>query len=174
MQQQTGGAEKERADGFPALLDEEELASARKQAAINCRNGRIAGLLFIAGGLAGTPAIAIGDYPPTAFLLTGLALISGAICFLVPWQKLSTRWFHLVTGAASLEIFAVCTVVLPEFCWYYALVAVYAAYVFSTRWEVAAQVGFAGALMFTIAAMEGAGEVVYMLIAVPALVTTTA
>ena len=157
-----------------ALLTEAELANADCPAATNLRHGRIAGVLFIAGGIAGTPAIALQGHPPTVFLLTLLALVSGAICLLAPWRRLSPRWIHLVCAVASLEVFAVAVVAAPEFAWYYTLVGAFAAYVFPTRQEVAAQLAFAVVLMFTAAAIDGGEEVVYMVIAVPALITATA
>ena len=143
---------------------------------LNRRNGRIAGILFIAGGIAGTPAIALQDpaLPFSFYLLTAVAILSGVACLMVPWERISRCWMHAVGVAASLEVFAITVVVDPVFCWYYALVAVWAAYVFSSRKEVALQVGLAVVLMFTAAAFESWNMVVYMLVAVPALVTATA
>ena len=159
----------------PAPLSESELANARNKATVDRRNGRIAGALFVAGGVAGTPAIALShpSYPLTVYVLTAVALVSGAICLLAPWERFSSRWLHVVCVVASLEVFAVCHLVTPVFSWYYLLVTVYAAYVFSTRAEVAAQVGFAVFLMFLSAGLDSGEAVVRMLIAVPALVTGT-
>jgi len=160
---------------LPGPLTESELASAESSGALNRRGGRIAGVLFIAGGIVGTPALALHDpsFPPTVYLLTVLSLVSGFVCLTAPWELISSRWLHLVGAIASFEVFATCMLTTPVFSWYYILVAVWAAYVFSTRTEVAAQVGLAVSLMFLTVAMDGGREVVYMLVAVPALVTAT-
>jgi diguanylate cyclase (GGDEF)-like protein len=153
-----------------------ELDPPQTEADATRRGGRIAGVLFIAGGIAGTPALAFQDpaLPPTVFLLTALAVVSGAICLGTPWERVSSRWLYAVGAIASLEVFATCMIIGPVFCWYYILVAVWSAYVFPRSVDVAAQVGFAVTMMFTAAALEGAREVVYMLVAVPALVGATA
>ena len=154
---------------------EAELLSAESEGVRTKRYGRIAAFLFIAGGIAGTPAIALQGVPPTAYLLTLLALASGLACLLIPWRRISPRWLHAVCAIASFEVLATTLLVAPEFCWYFILVTVYAAYVFSTPEEVAPHVALAGSLMFGSAAIQdGADGVVYMLIAVPALLTTTA
>ena len=160
----------------PAPPTEAELASAGTDAALTRRAGRIAGVLFVAGGIAGTPALALHDpsFPAAVYLLTALALVSGGLCLWVHWERIPSRWLHVVGAVASLEVFATSILVSSVFCWYFILVAVWAAYVFSSRREVVAQVGLAVALMFTVAAVEGGEQVAYMLVAVPALVTVTA
>jgi diguanylate cyclase (GGDEF)-like protein len=165
-----------RGEGPPPPPSATELDLPNTEAEATRRNGRIAGILFIAGGIAGTPALAFQDpaLPPTVFLLTALAVVSGAICLWAPWERISPRWLSAVGVIASLEVFVTCMVLGPVFCWYYILVAVWSAYVFPRSIDVAAQVGFAVTLMFTAAAMEGAREVVHLLVAVPALVGATA
>jgi diguanylate cyclase (GGDEF)-like protein len=164
-----------RGEGPPPPPSATELDPPQTEAEATRRNGRIAGVLFIAGGIAGTPAIALHEpsFPPTVFLLTALAVVSGALCLRAPWERISPRWLLAVGAIASLEVFAVCMLIDPVFCWYYVLVAVYSAYAFPRSIDVAAQVGFAATLMFTAAAIEGAREIVYMLVAVPALVSVT-
>jgi diguanylate cyclase (GGDEF)-like protein len=163
-------------EDLPAPPRESELDPPQTEAEATARSGRIAGVLFIAGGIAGTPAIAVHDpaYPPTVFLLTALAIVSGAICLLAPWERISARWLSAVGVIASLEVFSTCMLIGPVFSWYYILVAVWSAYVFPRSVDVAAQVGFAVTMMFTAAALESAREVVYMLVAVPALIGATA
>lgn len=160
----------------PSPSAESELDPPQTEAEATRRSGRIAGVLFIAGGLAGTPAIAFQDpaLPPTIFLLTALAVISGAICLAVPWERISPRWLSAVGAIASLEVFGVSMMIGPVFCWYFILVAVWSAYVFPRSIDVAAQLALAVTLMFTVAALDGARQVVYMLVAVPALVGATA
>ena len=154
--------------------NEAELLSADAEGVRTMRHGRIAAFLFIAGGIAGTPAIALQGVPTTTYLLTLLALGSGLACLLIPWTRVSPRWLHAVCTIASIEVLATTMLVTPVFSWYFILVTVYAAYVFSCRWEVALQVALAGSLMFGSAAVEaGADGVVNMLIAVTALLTTT-
>lgn len=166
-----GGFGRER---LPASPTEAELVGAQTDSARTARSGRIAGALFIAGGIAGLPALALQDPGfGTTLLLTALAVLSGAICLLAPWERISGRWLHLVGVVASLEVFAVAVLVSSVFCWYYVMIAVWAAYVFSSRIEVVAQLGLAVGLMFTMAAIHGGEEFAYMLVAVPALVTVT-
>src|SRR5687768_7418167 len=103
---------------------EVELDPPQTEADATRRGGRIAGVLFIAGGIAGTPALAFQDpaLPPTVFLLTALAVVSGAICLGAPWERVSSRWLYAVGAIASLEVFATCMIIGPVFCWYYILV----------------------------------------------------
>jgi len=165
-----------RATDSHAPLSEAELAGAQDETASARIHGRLAGILFIAGGLAGTPAVVLHQpaFPPETYLLTVLAVLSGAGCLLAPWQRLSRRWLHAVCAIASLEVFVIYVLLEPVFAWYFVMIAVFVAYVSPTRAEVTAQLGFAVALMFGGAALHDAHTVIHMLIAVPALVAVTA
>jgi diguanylate cyclase (GGDEF)-like protein len=138
------------------------------------RDGKLAGILFIAGGLAGTPVIALEspDHGPAVLLLTLLAVATGIGCLLAPWERWGRRALHPVIALASIEVFTVCMLVAPMFCWYFVLVAIYAAYVLRTRAEIGVQIAFAGALMFTSAAIDGSYEVVATIVSVPTVLAS--
>jgi diguanylate cyclase (GGDEF)-like protein len=138
------------------------------------RDGRLAGILFIGGGLAGTPLIAFErpELAPEVFLLTLLALGSGLFCLLAPWDRWGRHVLHPVAAIASMQVFAVCMIVAPMFCWYFILVGIYSAFVFRTRAEIAAQVGFAAALMLGAGAMDGGYSLLSKIVSVPTLLVS--
>jgi diguanylate cyclase (GGDEF)-like protein len=107
-----------------------------------------AGLLF-AGGIAAIPNNLLNDQDPTIYLLVLLALISGGICLLVPWHRLSRHWLHLVGAVGSIEVLLSVWFGDPIFAWYYIFVVVFAAYAFQSRVEVAIQLAFAILMMMT-------------------------
>jgi diguanylate cyclase (GGDEF)-like protein len=145
--------------------------------------GRIAGILFSAGGLATVPAYRLMENPtprPLANLLPFLAFVSGIACFMVPWDRLRPSWFHLVPALGTMEV-AFSVWVLGAHgnvvSWFYVFVVVFAALAFCERAFVTAHVVFA--------AMALAAPIVYMpesardnlvrtLVALPTLVVAAA
>lgn len=107
------------------------------------RYGLMAAALLIAGGLAAIPNKLLHDppHPPTIYLLVVLALVSGGICLLIPWQRLPRRSLHVVGAVGSIEVVLSVWFGDPIFAWYYVFVVVFAAYAFRTRTEVALQPG---------------------------------
>jgi diguanylate cyclase (GGDEF)-like protein len=110
--------------------------------------GRIAGVLFAAGGVAAVPAYALMSEPAAPrwiFFLPVLAAVSGIGCFLVPWDRLPAWAFHVVPVAATLEVAVSVWAVGPHAqvtSWYYVFVAVYAALAFRSRAAIVAHVSF--------------------------------
>jgi diguanylate cyclase (GGDEF)-like protein len=113
------------------------------------RYGLMAAALLIAGGLAAIPNNLLHDphHPPTIYLLVALALVSGGICLLVPWQRLPRRSLHVVGVVGSIEVLLAVWFGDPIFAWYYIFVVIFAAYAFPSRRDVAFQLGFAILMM---------------------------
>jgi diguanylate cyclase (GGDEF)-like protein len=115
------------------------------------RYGLMAAALLIAGGLAAIPNNLLHEpqHPPTIYLLVALALVSGGICVLAPWQRLPRWSLHVVGVVGSIEVLLAVWFGDPIFAWYYIFVVIFAAYAFPTRTEVAIQLGFAILMMLT-------------------------
>ena len=113
--------------------------------------GRAAGLVITVASLAtlGTVQLPGGLPVPVWFdLLVAVSAITGAVCVLVPWDRISVAWLHLLPALATVQI-AVGIRVLGAYgdiaSNYYILVAVFSAYAFSSRVAVAGQVAFSSA-----------------------------
>jgi diguanylate cyclase (GGDEF)-like protein len=107
--------------------------------------GRLAGLLFCFGALLSVPGVLALDAGPPAwvYVLIGLGFLGGIGCFLVPWERLSPQWFHLVPVIATLVVTAgvwgsETLGILSS--WLYMLIAIVVAYSFSSRAVVGAHV----------------------------------
>ncbi len=162
-----------------ALLDTTQPAFWDNDAAGRRAIGRIAGILFAAGGLATVPAYRLMENPAppaVANLLPFLAFLSGIACFLVPWDRLRASWFHFVPALGTLEVALSVWVLGPHgnvVSWFYVFVVVFAALAFCERAAVSAHVAFASvALAAPIAYMpESARDnLVRTLVALPTLV----
>jgi len=145
--------------------------------------GRIAGILFSAGGLATVPAYRLMESPtpPVAVnLLPLLAFVSGIVCFAVPWDRVRGAWFHLVPALGAAEVgFSVWALGAHGnvVSWFYVFVVVFAALAFRERAALTAHVVFASlALAAPIAyAPESARDnLVRTLVALPTLVVAAA
>jgi len=108
--------------------------------------------------------------------INGLAFISGVVCFVIPWRRVPERWFHLVPMIGSAEVaLSVWGVGVHGgiYSWYYVLVAVYVAYAFERRLQIAAHMAFV-AVCFTlpVAYLADANtSAIRALVAVPLLCT---
>jgi diguanylate cyclase (GGDEF)-like protein len=74
-----------------------------------------------------------------------VSMCSGLICLLVPWNTISPRWLHLIPMIGTIEIalgIRLAGVYGDIASNYFVFVAVFSAYAFASRVEVAAQVGF--------------------------------
>ena len=105
--------------------------------------GRLAGVLFIVGGVASIPANLLFRNPPVGTLnhvLVAVAIVSGLACLLAPWERVSEQVFHavpiLASGEVALTVWAV-GVHGPVYEWFYVLVAVFTAYAFESRRTIA-------------------------------------
>jgi len=116
------------------------------------RLGRLAGVLFAAGGVLAIPAdLAMGSPAvPATLLLTAMAIVTGLICWRVPWERLSAGWLQLAAALATIEV-TVSTVVDGRhgsvLNFFYALVATAIAYAFRDRRIVAAQLALIAVAM---------------------------
>jgi diguanylate cyclase (GGDEF)-like protein len=108
------------------------------------RYWRLAAILFIGGGVGAVPSDALHQpsHPATVYLLPLLAVASGVVCWLIA-DHVSRRWLHLMTVVATIEIAITVWLADETFAIYYMFVAIYAAYVFRSRRDVALHVGFA-------------------------------
>jgi diguanylate cyclase (GGDEF)-like protein len=115
-----------------------------KEKSLQRRYWRLAGVLFLGGGLGAAPSDALHEpaYPVTIYLLPLLAIVSGLICFALA-SHVSRRWLHLMTAIATLEIALTVWLASDIFAIYYILVAFYAAYVFQSRAAIGFQFAFA-------------------------------
>ena len=105
-----------------------------------------------------------------------LAFVSGVVCLSIPWRRVPARWFHLVPVIGSAEVaLSVWGVGVHGgvYAWYYVLVAVYVAYVFERRVEIAGHMVFVAAC-FALPVAYGhtpANDGIRALVAVPLLAT---
>jgi diguanylate cyclase (GGDEF)-like protein len=113
--------------------------------------GRVAGVSISLGAVAAFATMQLLSDPsvPSSFVLVVvLALVTGVACLLVPWDRLSSGWLHMLPVIATLEV-ALGVWVVGVYgdiaANYYLLVAVFAAYAFSARRAIAAHVAFAAA-----------------------------
>jgi diguanylate cyclase (GGDEF)-like protein len=129
-------------------INREALGGESHEAAMR-RYGLMSAALLIAGGVAAIPNNLLHDpqHPPTIYLLVALALASGSICLLIPWQRLPRSSLHVVCVVGSVEVLLSIWFGDPVFAWYYIFVVVFAAYAFSTRIEVGLQLSFALLMM---------------------------
>jgi diguanylate cyclase (GGDEF)-like protein len=106
------------------------------------RHWRLAAILFFGGGLGAAPADALHrpHHPATIYLLPALAIASGLVCWWLS-TRVSERWLQMMAVVATLEV--ALTVWLTDdriFAIYYVFIAVYAAYVFHDRRQIAGQI----------------------------------
>jgi diguanylate cyclase (GGDEF)-like protein len=138
--------------------------------------GLIAGCLLIAGGVAAIPNNLLHHHPPTIYLLVALALVSGGVCLVIPWQRLPRESLHVVCAVGAIEVLLSVWFGDPIFAWYYIFVVIFAAYVFQTRREVALQLAFAILLMLAPSVFDNDGEqhpLADLVVQVPALTLAT-
>jgi diguanylate cyclase (GGDEF)-like protein len=141
--------------------------------------GRIAGILFAAGGLATVPAYRLMEdpTPPTAVhLLPVLAFLSGIACLVVPWDRIRGEWFHVIPVVGTAEV---CVSVWAlgvhggVAAWFYVFVVVFAALAFRDHRAVAAHVTLASlalAAPIVYASDSARDNLIQTIVAVPTLV----
>ena len=110
--------------------------------------GRIAALLFGVSGLASLAAHSALTDPVPPDWLAVLALFEiafGVVCLLVPWQRLSHRWLHVVpvvgTAGVALSVWGAPEPYSEVYSWLYLLIAVFIAVAFRRPLALTAQVG---------------------------------
>ncbi|MDQ3739623.1 MAG: GGDEF domain-containing protein [Actinomycetota bacterium] len=114
--------------------------------------GRLAGLLFLVGSLGSIPVNQLFEpaVDPRAHLITGLGVASGLLCFVMPWDRIDERWFHVLPPVAAVEVAITMWGVAPHgnaYMWFLVFIVVFAGYAFESRRAVAAHVGCATAML---------------------------
>lgn len=140
--------------------------------------GRIAGMLFIAGAVASAPANQLLSNPEPGWhmhLINVLALVSGIVCLLVPWERLPDSALHLIPVVATGEIVLTVSALGVHgevYLWYFVLGAVFTGYAFRRRWQIAMHMAIAGAGFVSTAVFSFGWDqdaLVRALVAVPTL-----
>ena len=124
-------------------------AHATSEAELQRGYWRLAAVLFIGGGLGAVPTDAL-HRPPYDPAISGCcgpmrfssAIVSGIFCWIAA-DRLASRWLHVMTVAATLEIALTAWLADEIFAIYYVFIAIYAAYAFRDRRAIALHVGFA-------------------------------
>jgi hypothetical protein len=155
------------------------LPGVESDAQLSRRYGRIAAALLIAGSLVSIPnTLLYGEmHSWSVYLITGLGAASGLVCLALPWERIPLRWFHLLAVLATAEVALAVGVAGDQYLWYYLFVAVFAAYVFPSRREVAIQVAIAGLAFMAPVVYDpdvAHGTISTGLIAIPSLALTAA
>ena len=114
------------------------------------RYGRVAGVLFVVAALATLPAaLEFGQSSRVAIYVTTLvAVCSGLICLVLPWERLPSYSLHVLPIVAGLEVSAVIRATDPAGGVLFVLVAVFAAYAFASRAQIAAHLTLIGLFLF--------------------------
>ena len=113
--------------------------------------GRLAGLLLLAGTVLSALAhTTLRDPVPPQPLWApaAVAVVTGAVCLVLPWRSLGAGWLHLLPVTSSLLVAGVVAANGSHGQMYaplYFVVAAFAAYAFRSRRAVAAHVGLVGA-----------------------------
>ena len=111
--------------------------------------GRLAGMLFLVGSLAGIPvnqllAPAVGAH---AHVISAVGIVSGLVCVLLPWDRFAPKWLHVVPAVATAEVALTMWGVgthAHTYQWFLVFVVVFCAFAFEDRRAIAAHVAFAG------------------------------
>jgi diguanylate cyclase (GGDEF)-like protein len=132
-------------------------------------------MLFAVGALVSLPANELFTNPrvgEAARWIDLLAFVSGVICLVIPWRRVTERWFHLLPIVGTVEVaLSVWSVGIHGgiYSWYYVLVAVFTAYAFECRAHIAAHMGLVSvAFALPVTYLESAGNApIRTLVAVP-------
>jgi diguanylate cyclase (GGDEF)-like protein len=140
--------------------------------------GRCAGMLFIAGAVASAPANQLLTNPDPGWhmhVINLLALVSGVVCLLLPWERLPSATLHLIPFVATGEIVLTVTALGVHgevYLWYFVLGAVFTGYAFRNRWHIAGHMATSGAGFLSTALFSFGWDqdaLVRALVAVPTL-----
>ena len=127
--------------GASASAGDEDAAALRRAETI--LNYRLAAVLFLGGGIGAIlpDTLHQPSHEATVYLLPLLALVSGAIVWALS-TRLPRRGLHVVAVVATLEIALTAALADQIFATYYTFVAIFAAYVFKRRSEIALHIAF--------------------------------
>ena len=108
--------------------------------------GRLAGLLFLAGSVAGIPVNQLFDpaQPGRMHLITALGILSGLVCALLPWDRIGQRWLHAVPVVAAVEVAVTMWGIggrdAHAYLWFLVFIVVFVAFAFDDRRAIAGHV----------------------------------
>jgi diguanylate cyclase (GGDEF)-like protein len=140
--------------------------------------GRMAGMFFIAGALAATPAnlmLSNPEPPAISYWLAGVAVLIGLAMLATPWQKLDRRLLHVIPTVitAMMTVSVIAGGVHGEiYLWFFVLGAIFTAYAFNKRRDVIVHMAIMGGAFFGIAVYSHGYDwdsIVRACIAVPTL-----
>jgi hypothetical protein len=139
--------------------------------------GRLAGVLFIAGGAFSVPASLLLASQQTAasYMVTVTIIAIGAGLYFAPWARMGDAWLHLATAVGTVTITASIIAFSASYRASYFIVLAYAAYVFESRRAVVAHTALAAAGVVLALAVTETGHTALesALIFVPALLLVT-
>jgi len=108
--------------------------------------GRLAGLLFLAGSLAGIPVNQLFDPADMTrmHLTTLLGIVSGLVCVLLPWDRFHSGWLHAIPAIAAAEVLVTMWSIggrdADAYLWFLVLIVVFVAFAFDDRRAIAVHV----------------------------------
>ncbi len=123
-----------------AAFGADAVAARRAQ---TCQQYRLAAILFVGGGVGAILPDALHEppHPATIYLLPLLAIVSGAVCWALS-TRLPRRFLHVTAMVAALEVALTVALADPIFATYYTFVAIFVAYVFTSRRAIALHLAF--------------------------------
>jgi hypothetical protein len=109
--------------------------------------GRLAGLLFLAGSVAGIPVNQLFDpaQPGRMHLITALGIVSGLVCAALPWDRIDQRWLHAVPIAAvevAITMWGIGGRDAHAYLWFLVFIVVFVAFAFDDRRVIAGHVAW--------------------------------
>ena len=105
---------------------------------------RLSAILFIGGGISAIPPdlLQAPENSSAILILPVIAILSAIVTWAVS-ERAPRAGLHVVAIVATVEVSLSVAFVSSTFAVYFVFIAVFAAYVFENRWEIAAQIGFA-------------------------------
>jgi diguanylate cyclase (GGDEF)-like protein len=104
---------------------------------------RLSAILFLGGGVAGIPPnlLYVPRQSAAILLLPAVAIISGIVTWVIS-DRAPRAGLHVVAVVATVEVSLAVAFASTTFAVYYVFIAVFAAYVFTDRRAIGAQIGF--------------------------------
>lgn len=125
---------------------DELIAARREQTRLHYR---LAAILFLGGGIGAIVPDALyrPEHPASVYLLPLLAFLSGVVVWVLS-SRLPRRGLHAVAVVATFEIALTVALADTVFAVYYTFVAIFAAYVFTSRRDISLHVAFTSIAAF--------------------------
>jgi diguanylate cyclase (GGDEF)-like protein len=145
--------------------------------------GRLAGVLFLVGSLAGIPVNQLLQpvVDDRVHVISAVGIVSGLICVLLPWDRLHARWLQLIPAVGSFEVALTMWGVgvhAHAYLWFLVFIVVFAAFAFESRAVIVGHVALAAVVAwYPPLLVEGATQqnrIAESLVAVPILLVAAA